>query len=69
MEAPTIGGVRVRKGNGETVRLPRGASLTDFAEKINVDAASLVQCCSARRDGHRDRSRSVTRRWSCSARS
>ncbi len=43
MEAPTIGGVRVRKGNGETVRLPRGASLTDFAEKINVDAASLVQ--------------------------
>ena len=43
MEAPTIGGIRVRKGNGETVRLPRGASLTDFAEKINVDAASLVQ--------------------------
>ncbi len=43
MEAPTIGGVRVRKGNGETVRLPRGASLTDFAERIGVDAASLVQ--------------------------
>jgi len=43
MQAPTIGGVRVRKGNGETVRLARGASLTDFAEKINVDAASLVQ--------------------------
>ncbi|WP_310962905.1 translation initiation factor IF-2 [Nocardioides terrisoli] len=43
MEAPTIGGVRVRKGNGETVRLTRGASLTDFAEKINVDPASLVQ--------------------------
>jgi len=43
MEAPTIGGIRVRKGNGETVRLPRGASLTDFAEKINVDAAQLVQ--------------------------
>ncbi|MGI8522930.1 MAG: translation initiation factor IF-2 [Nocardioides sp.] len=43
MEAPTIGGVRVRKGNGETVRLARGASLTDFAEKINVEAASLVQ--------------------------
>ncbi len=38
MQAPTIGGVRVRKGDGETVRLPRGASLTDFAEKINVDA-------------------------------
>jgi translation initiation factor IF-2 len=43
MQAPTIGGVRVRKGDGETVRLPRGASLTDFAEKINVDPASLVQ--------------------------
>jgi translation initiation factor IF-2 len=43
MQAPTIGGMRVRKGDGETVRLARGASLTDFAEKINVDAASLVQ--------------------------
>ena len=43
MEAPTIGGMRVRKGNGETVRLARGASLTDFAEKIGVDPASLVQ--------------------------
>jgi translation initiation factor IF-2 len=43
MEAPTIGGIRVRKGNGETVRLARGASLTDFAEKIGVDPASLVQ--------------------------
>ena len=43
MEAPTIGGMRVRKGNGETIRLARGASLTDFAEKISVDPASLVQ--------------------------
>lgn len=43
MEAPTLGGMRVRKGNGETVRLARGASLTDFAEKIGVDAAQLVQ--------------------------
>src|SRR5205085_1246418 len=43
MEAPTIGGVRVRKGDGETVRLARGSSLTDFAEKIGVDAAALVQ--------------------------
>ena len=43
MEAPTIGGMRVRKGNGETVRLARGASLTDFAEKINANPASLVQ--------------------------
>ena len=43
MEAPTIGGVRVRKGGGQTVRLRRGASLTDLAEKIGVDAAALVQ--------------------------
>ncbi|MFT3871335.1 MAG: translation initiation factor IF-2 [Nocardioides sp.] len=43
MEAPTIGGIRVRKGNGEIVRLARGASLTDFAEKINVEPAQLVQ--------------------------
>lgn len=43
MEAPLIGGVRVRKGNGETVRLRRGSSLTDLAEKINLEPASLVQ--------------------------
>ncbi len=43
MQAPAIGGVRVRKGDGQAVRLARGASLTDFAEKIGVDAASLVQ--------------------------
>ena len=43
MEAPTLGGMRVRKGEGETVRLARGASLTDFAEKVGVDAAQLVQ--------------------------
>jgi translation initiation factor IF-2 len=43
MQAPAIGGVRVRKGNGETVRLTRGSSLSDFAEKIGADAASLVE--------------------------
>ncbi|MEG9225776.1 translation initiation factor IF-2 [Aeromicrobium sp. Sec7.5] len=43
MQAPAIGGVRVRKGGGEVVRLARGASLTDFADKVGVDAASLVQ--------------------------
>jgi len=43
MQAPAIGGVRVRKGDGEIVRLARGASLTDFADKVNVDAAALVQ--------------------------
>ena len=35
--------MRVRKGNGETVRLRRGASLTDLAEKINAEPAQLVQ--------------------------
>ncbi|MGD8214965.1 translation initiation factor IF-2 [Aestuariimicrobium sp. Y1814] len=43
MEAPLIGGVRVRQGDGSTVRLRRGASLTDLAEKIGVEPASLVQ--------------------------
>jgi translation initiation factor IF-2 len=43
MEAPSIGGVRVRQGDGQTVRLRRGASLTDLAEKIGVEPASLVQ--------------------------
>ncbi len=43
MQAPAIGGVRVRKGDGENVRLTRGSSLSDFAEKIGVDAASLVE--------------------------
>ncbi|RYY41990.1 MAG: GTP-binding protein, partial [Actinomycetales bacterium] len=43
MQAPAIGGVRVRKGNGETIRLTRGSSLSDFADKIGVDAASLVE--------------------------
>lgn len=43
MQAPTLGVKGVRKGNGETIRLSRGASLTDFADKIGVDAAQLVQ--------------------------
>ncbi|HSN42609.1 MAG TPA: translation initiation factor IF-2 [Propionibacteriaceae bacterium] len=43
MQAPSIGGVRIRQGDGQTVRLRRGASLTDLAEKIGVDAAQLVQ--------------------------
>ena len=42
MEAPTIGGVGVIKGDGATVRLPRGASLTDFAERIDASPADLV---------------------------
>ena len=43
MQAPVIGGVRIKQGDGEVVRLRRGSSLTDFAEKIGVDAAALVQ--------------------------
>ncbi|WP_277065493.1 translation initiation factor IF-2, partial [Propionibacterium acidifaciens] len=43
MQAPTIGGVRIKQGNGETVRLRRGSSLTDLAEKIGADPAALVQ--------------------------
>ncbi|MGH3469120.1 MAG: translation initiation factor IF-2, partial [Thermocrispum sp.] len=43
MQAPSVGGVRLPKGNGETIRLPRGASLTDFADKIDANPASLVQ--------------------------
>lgn len=43
MQAPSVGGVRLPKGNGEAIRLARGASLTDFADKINANPASLVQ--------------------------
>lgn len=31
------------RGNGRVVRMSRGASLTDFAEKINANPAALVQ--------------------------
>jgi translation initiation factor IF-2 len=43
MQAPTIGGVQVPRGNGEVIRLPRGASLADFADRIGANPASLVQ--------------------------
>jgi translation initiation factor IF-2 len=43
MQAPTIGGVQVPRGDGsQVVRMRRGASLTDFADKINASPASLV---------------------------
>lgn len=42
MKAPVIGGVRIPAGNGQTVKLPQGATLSDLADKINVNAASLV---------------------------
>ncbi|MFN3866945.1 MAG: translation initiation factor IF-2 [Demequina sp.] len=42
-QAPSIGGVQIPRGNGETlIRLRRGATLSDFAEKIDVNPASLV---------------------------
>jgi translation initiation factor IF-2 len=43
MQAPSIGGVQIPRGNGQTIRLSRGASLSDFADKIGVNPASLVQ--------------------------
>ncbi|CKN35034.1 translation initiation factor 2 [Mycobacterium tuberculosis] len=43
MQAPVVGGVRLPHGNGETIRLARGASLSDFADKIDANPAALVQ--------------------------
>jgi translation initiation factor IF-2 len=43
MQAPTIGGVQVPRGQGQVIRLSRGASLSDFADKIGANPASLVQ--------------------------
>ena len=43
MQAPSVGGVTVPRGDGTTpLRLRRGASLADFAEKINTDPTNLV---------------------------
>ena len=44
MQAPSLGGVKIPRGDGSTViRMRRGSSLADFAERINCDAAQLVQ--------------------------
>ena len=44
MQAPSVvGGVKLPNGKGAKIRLARGASLMDFAEKIDADAAALVQ--------------------------
>ena len=40
--APVIGGVSIPRGDGQQVRIRQGASLADFAEKINVNPAALV---------------------------
>ncbi|MFW5474408.1 translation initiation factor IF-2 [Knoellia sp. CPCC 206450] len=43
MQAPSIGGVSVPRGDGSTViQVRQGASLTDFADKINANPGSLV---------------------------
>ena len=43
MQAPQLGGAVVPHGDGKTpIRMRRGASLADFADKINADPAALV---------------------------
>ena len=43
LPAPQLGGAVVPRGDGETVvRMRRGATLMDFAEKIKADPAALV---------------------------
>jgi translation initiation factor IF-2 len=42
-EAPSLGGVSVPRGDGKTViRMRRGASITDFADKIDASPGNLV---------------------------
>ncbi|MFW2513599.1 translation initiation factor IF-2 [Demequina sp. SO4-13] len=42
-QAPSIGGVQIPRGDGNTpIRLRRGSTISDFAEKIDVNPASLV---------------------------
>jgi translation initiation factor IF-2 len=42
-EAPSLGGVSVPRGDGSTIiRLRRGASITDFADKIDTSPGNLV---------------------------
>jgi translation initiation factor IF-2 len=42
-EAPSLGGVSVPRGDGSTIiRLRRGASIADFADKINASPGNLV---------------------------
>ncbi|MDN5790366.1 MAG: translation initiation factor IF-2 [Micrococcales bacterium] len=43
MQAPSLGGVSVPRGDGKTViRMRRGASLNELADKINANPASLI---------------------------
>ncbi|QAY61855.1 translation initiation factor IF-2 [Microbacterium protaetiae] len=41
--APVVGGVNVQKGNGEIIRLRRGASISDFADKLEALKGYTVQ--------------------------
>ncbi|WP_029145676.1 translation initiation factor IF-2 [Microbacterium luticocti] len=41
--APVVGGVNVQKGNGEIIRLRRGASIADFADKLEALKGYTVQ--------------------------
>ncbi|MFS2241076.1 translation initiation factor IF-2 [Microbacterium sp. OR16] len=41
--APVVGGVNVSKGNGEIIRLRRGASIADFADKLEALNGYTVQ--------------------------
>ncbi|MDQ6657873.1 MAG: translation initiation factor IF-2 [Actinomycetota bacterium] len=43
MLAPAIGGITLPRGNGQSIRLARGSSLADFADKIDANPASMVQ--------------------------
>ncbi|MEJ1921436.1 translation initiation factor IF-2 [Microbacterium sp. KHB019] len=42
-DAPVVGGVNVTRGNGETIRMRRGASISDFADKIETLTGYTVQ--------------------------
>jgi translation initiation factor IF-2 len=47
MQAPSIGGAMLPRGNGQVVRLTRGSSLMDLGEKIGANPAALVQAAFA----------------------
>src|SRR5690625_6670478 len=43
MQAPSLGGVQVPRGNGSTpIRLRHGSTLSDFADRIDANPAALV---------------------------
>ena len=42
-DAPVVGGVNVSRGNGEIIRMRRGASISDFADKIETITGYTVQ--------------------------